>query len=95
MHQDGARRVMFIMRRLDVKQNVWIGLLGCVLLIPAPFVLRAEEAAATTPVVVIRVTDPTGVGVAHARVRLVPSPEKAPAKMETDDKGQLSISLRP
>ena len=40
-------------------------------------------------------TDPTGANVAHAKIRLVPSPEKAPAKLETDDKGQLSIELKP
>ncbi|MGA9494508.1 MAG: carboxypeptidase regulatory-like domain-containing protein [Terriglobales bacterium] len=84
---------MLMMRRLDFAQNIWIGLLCCALLIPAPLVPRAEVSV-TTPVVIIRVTDPTGVGVAHARIRLVPSPENAPAKMDTDDKGQLSINLK-
>jgi hypothetical protein len=84
------------MHRQNSQPHFRIGLLS-VLLITAPFALLAQTAvqtSATTPVV-IRVTDPTGVSVPHARIRLVPSPENAPAKLETDDKGQLSIELAP
>jgi hypothetical protein len=42
--------------------------------------------------VTIRVTEPTGSGVAHAQIRLVPSPDKV--KLETDGQGQLSIGLK-
>ncbi len=44
--------------------------------------------------VTIRVTDPTGAGVAHAQIRFVPSPDKAPAKLKTDGQGQVSINLK-
>jgi hypothetical protein len=55
-------------------------------------VLAAQQAA-TSPVS-IRVTEPTGMGVAHAVIRIVPSPDPAPAKMETDEKGQLAVELK-
>jgi hypothetical protein len=57
-----------------------------------PGALCAQEAA-TSPVS-IRVTEPTGMGVAHAVIRVVPSPDPAPAKMETDEKGQLALELK-
>jgi hypothetical protein len=44
--------------------------------------------------VVIRVTDPTGGGVPHAQLRVIPAPDKA-GKTETDDKGQLGLDLKP
>ena len=50
------------------------------------------QQAATSPVV-IKVTDPTGAGVAHAPVRIVPSPTST--KLETDDKGKISLALKP
>lgn len=43
--------------------------------------------------VVIRVTDPAGTNVRGAQVRVVPEP--APAKMETDGKGELLLQLKP
>ena len=52
------------------------------------------QLAATKPVT-ITVTDPTGAGVAHAKIRLVPTPDSAPAKLETDDHGHLSLSMQP
>src|SRR5580693_4319451 len=55
--------------------------------------LLAAQQAATSPVS-IRVTDPTGMGVAHAVIRIVPSPDPAPARMETDEKGQLAVELK-
>jgi hypothetical protein len=57
-----------------------------------PGALCAQQAA-TSPVS-IRVTDPVGSGVAHAMIRIVPSPDPAPAKMETDEKGQLAVDLK-
>jgi hypothetical protein len=58
----------------------------------ASFALQAQQAA-TTPVT-IRVSDPTGAGIPHAQIRLVPAPEQAPAKLETDDHGQLTLNLK-
>jgi hypothetical protein len=49
---------------------------------------------ATSSLVSIHVTEPTGMGVAHAVIRIVPSPDPAPAKMETDEKGQLALELK-
>lgn len=57
-----------------------------------PGALLAQQAA-TSPVS-IRVTEPTGMGVARAAIRIVPSPDPAPAKMETDEKGQLAVELK-
>jgi hypothetical protein len=57
-----------------------------------PGALLAQQAA-TSPVS-IRVTEPTGMGVAHAVIRIVPSPDPTPAKMETDEKGQLALELK-
>jgi len=53
----------------------------------------AVQQAETTPVT-IQVSDQTGAGIAHAQVRIVPSPDQAPAKLETDDHGQLSIKVK-
>jgi hypothetical protein len=58
----------------------------------APCALSAQQAA-TTPVV-IRVTDPSGAVVPRAQIRFVPAPDPAPLKLETDDRGQLSIDLK-
>lgn len=58
-----------------------------------PSVLSAQQAASSR--VSIRVTDPSGGGVPHSMIRIVPSPDPAPAKMETDEKGQLALNLRP
>jgi hypothetical protein len=56
-----------------------------------PWAFQAQEAMNRK--VTIRVSDVTGVGIAHARIRLVPTPDAAPAKMETDEKGQLALDL--
>jgi hypothetical protein len=50
------------------------------------------QQAATAPVS-IRVTDPSGANISHAAIRVVPSPDPGPAKMETDEAGQLSLNL--
>jgi hypothetical protein len=71
----------------------------CVVLFAAMFGAVSVPSApcaqqAATSLVSIRVTEPTGAGVAHAVIRLVPSPDPAPAKMETDEKGQLALELK-
>jgi hypothetical protein len=71
------------------KQNFSISLLVTAWL--APFTLPAQP---TTTSVTIRVSEPTGAGIAHAQIRLVPSPDKAPAKLETDGQGRLFINLK-
>ena len=71
------------------KLNLSVGLLSGVLFALA---LQAQQAALTP--VTIRVSDQTGAGIAHARIRLVPSQNQAQAKLETDDHGQLSINLK-
>jgi hypothetical protein len=56
-----------------------------------PAAIAAPQA--TTSPVSIRVTDPSGASISHAAIRVVPSPDPAPAKMETDEAGQLSLNL--
>lgn len=53
--------------------------------------LAAQQAAAP---VVITVADPSGAGIPHATLRVVPAPDLTP-KMETNDKGQLALDLKP
>lgn len=48
----------------------------------------------TTAPVAITVVDESGARVPHAQIRVVPPPDPAP-KMETDDKGRLSLDLKP
>lgn len=57
-----------------------------------PALLLAQQAA-TSPVT-ISVKDQSGAPIPHAHIRLVPAPDPAP-KMETDDKGILSLDLKP
>lgn len=57
---------------------------------------RGQQAqAGALQVVEIRVTDPAGAVVPGAQVRVAPVPEKAPEKMQTDDKGELQLQLSP
>jgi len=51
------------------------------------------QQGATAPVT-LSVTDQTGAGIPHLQVRVVPAPDPAP-KMETDEKGKLSLDLKP
>ncbi len=44
--------------------------------------------------VVIQVADPSGAPIPGAQVRLAPMPEKAPEKMQADDKGELRLELK-
>lgn len=55
--------------------------------------LSAQQPAMTH--VRIEISEPAGAPVAHVPIRIVPSPDSAPPKMETDDKGQLSLDLSP
>lgn len=59
------------------------------------FVSRAFSApqSATTPVT-IRVSDQSGASIAHAQIRIVPAPDPAPARLETDEHGQLLVNLK-
>jgi hypothetical protein len=58
-----------------------------------PEELFAQQAVMTP--VSIHVTDPSNGPVAKAAIRLAPSPDPAPQKMETDEKGQLALNLKP
>ena len=65
-------------------------LLGVALLVP--FVLRPQQA--TTRPVTIQVCDQVGAPIAHAQIRLVPAPDPASTKLETDEHGNLSLNLK-
>ena len=55
----------------------------------------ALTAQQTDPVsVTVRVTDPTGNGVPHAQLRVIPAPDAA-SKLETDEQGKLTLDLKP
>jgi hypothetical protein len=71
-------------------QVIRTGLAGIALLLSCA--LHAQEA--TNRKVTIRVSDVTGAGIARAQVRVVPAPDAAPAKMETDEKGLLALDLK-
>src|SRR5271163_4174187 len=66
------------------------------LLALAPFLaitLGAQQSP--TRSVTITVTDISGSGIAHAEIRLVPAPDPAPPKLETDAQGHLTVDLKP
>lgn len=67
--------------------------LVCLGVLCVPGILAAQ-APATTPVLV-SVTEPTGMGVPDAHIRLVPAPDPAPVRMDTDGKGNLTLALEP
>ncbi len=70
-----------------------VSIVGVLLVVVfVPLALSAQQAANTA--VTIRVTDPSGAVVPHAQIRLVPAPDPAPLRLETDDHGQLSIDLK-
>jgi hypothetical protein len=54
--------------------------------------LAAQQTAAVP--VTIRVTNPSGSGVPHAQLRVVPAPDSA-SKLETDEYGQATLDLKP
>lgn len=55
--------------------------------------LWSQQAATRT--VTIRASDQTGARITGAEVHCVPVPDSAPAKMETDNQGNLSLDLKP
>jgi hypothetical protein len=55
---------------------------------------RSQETGAAVGVM-IRVLDPAGTGVPLALVQIEPQPVNAPEKMETNEKGELTLQLRP
>jgi hypothetical protein len=56
---------------------------------------QTSEDASKAQAVVIQVKDQSGAAVAKAEVRVAPVAENAPEKMETNDKGELALQLRP
>jgi hypothetical protein len=75
---------------------IWSRLVGAASFFVAlllPLALSAQQPATTH--VRIEVTEPAGAAVAHVPIHIVPPPDSPPPKMETDDKGQLSLNLAP
>jgi hypothetical protein len=67
-----------------------IGLLGITLL--APSTVWTQQA--TMRPVTIQVSDQVGGRIAHAQIRIIPAPDPAPAKLETDEHGNLSLNMK-
>jgi Carboxypeptidase regulatory-like domain len=61
-----------------------------------PVALGAQQTATATAPVEILVTDPSpsGAGVPHAGVRVVPSADNTNKKLETDEEGRLELKLK-
>jgi len=72
-------------------QILRIGLLGVTLL--APYTAWAQHAP--TASVTIHVTDPIGTPIPGVQIQLVPAPDPASTKLETDLQGNLSLNLKP
>ena len=72
-------------------QIVGIGLLGLTLLAPSTVWTRQ----ATVRPITIHVCDQVGAPITGAQIRLVPAPDPAPTKLETDPQGNLSLTLKP
>lgn len=69
--------------------------LNVIVLCAAIFALPALSAqSATTASIAINVVDESGAPVPHALVKVIPVPDAAP-KMETNEKGRLSLNLKP
>jgi hypothetical protein len=60
-----------------------------------PSAQTSPASAAKLQPVVIQVNDPTGAPVPGAQVRLAPMPDTRPESMQTDQKGQLTLQLKP
>jgi hypothetical protein len=72
-----------------------IAILFCLAIaIPSAVAAQAAAQLPTSPVV-IRVTDATGAVIPGAQIRLDPAPDPVPASMQTDQKGELSLELKP
>lgn len=61
----------------------------------APPAQTAPEASGKLQTVVIKVTDPSRAPVLGAQVRLAPMPDPKPENMQTDQKGELTLRLKP
>lgn len=91
------------MRMQNFKRLAICASLATTIVLAAPWHVRAQQAAAgsaqqaasVTASVAIFVADPSGANVAHARVRVVPSPDDAGKELETDEKGRLELKLKP
>ena len=66
-------------------------------LLALALLLAATLGAQQTPTrsVTIAVSDISGSGIARAQIRLVPAPDPAPPKLETDPQGHLALNLKP
>ncbi len=60
--------------------------------LPVPSAALAQQA--TTKPITVQVDDQSGAPIPHAQIRLVPAPDPAPAKLETDEEGKLSLNLK-
>ena len=61
------------------------------LFVPGAFCAQQETVAPVS----IRVTDPAGAAVVKVPIRIVAMPDPASGKVETDEKGQLALGLKP
>lgn len=74
-----------------MRSQIYIaGLLAIALFVPSA---ALSQQAATRPVT-IQVNDQSGAPVPHAQILLVPAPDPAPANLETDEEGNLSLNLK-
>jgi hypothetical protein len=66
-------------------------------LLALALLLAATLGAQQTPTrsVTVTVSDISGSGIARAQIRLVPAPDPAPPKLETDPQGHLALNLKP
>jgi hypothetical protein len=69
-----------------------LSFLALCLALSVPAILPAQGENTTT--VSIRVADQSGAVVAHAKIRLAPLPKSAPAILETNERGELTLPLK-
>jgi hypothetical protein len=58
-----------------------------------PAILPAQTLKTTT--VTIKVNDQAGTPIAHAKIRIAPSPDPVPSNLETGERGELALPLMP
>ncbi len=83
---------MYPFRVMRKKQSLRFILLAVFAALLISHALPAQQP--TSSPVVIQVTDPSGTRIPHALIRVVPAPDSPPAKMETNDKGELTLDLK-
>jgi hypothetical protein len=66
--------------------------LVCIFLFSALLLISQQT---TTAPIIIHVSDPSGSAISHTLIRLVPSPDNGSVKLETNDRGELLINLKP